>query len=441
MAQWTVFAPAARGLGGTRKLEAAAMIPGRAKICCQNGTEPSPKSIQSGRCAGRSQPGGVAGAAKGRAAAAGASASATKAPRRTSFFTAASLVAEACEGAKTPRGPALPGLATFGCPSAEPNESRHASREARGGLSFVIERALDLGDLRRLAALGRHAVAVGVVLRLAAEREVVEGERPAVGADLLQRCKQRLAICGRRLPDHALGRLDLDRAVPLEARRGRDQLADDHVLLEAEQVVDLALDRRVGQHLRRLLEGGGREERLGRERRLRDPEDQWLVRRLLALLLLHARVLALEDDPVDQLAGQKLRIAGVLDADLLEHLPHDQLDVLVVDLDALRLVDLLHLADEVQLGRGRALQAEQVGRCERALVEGVAGLDHLPVLDQQARAPRNLVRDRLERLAVLVEAVLVDDHLRAAVVLLDLDPPADLGQLGGALGVPGLEDL
>ena len=70
-------------------------------------------------------------------------------------------------------------------------------------------------------------------------------------------------------------------AVPLEAGRRRDQLADDHVLLEAEQAVDLALDRRVGQHLRRLLEGGRREERLGRERRLRDPEDQRLEGRLL----------------------------------------------------------------------------------------------------------------------------------------------------------------
>ena len=67
------------------------MTPGLAKICCQNGTEPSPKSIQSGRCAGRSQPRGVAGAADGRAAAAEASASAAKRPRSSSFFTAGLL--------------------------------------------------------------------------------------------------------------------------------------------------------------------------------------------------------------------------------------------------------------------------------------------------------------------------------------------------------------
>ena len=66
-----------------------------------------------------------------------------------------------------------------------------------------------------------------------------------------------------------------------------------------------------------------------------------------------AGVLALEDDPVDELAGQELRVAVRLDAHLLQHLADDELDVLVVDLDALRLVDLLHLAHEVQLRRRR----------------------------------------------------------------------------------------
>ena len=77
--------------------------------------------------------------------------------------------------------------------------------------------------------------------------------------------------------------------------------------------------------------------------------------------------------------GSRSVVAGVLDAHLLQHLPDDQLDVLVVDLDALRLVDLLHLADEVQLGLGRSRPSrrKQVGRVERALVQRIAGLDVL----------------------------------------------------------------
>ena len=74
------------------------------------------------------------------------------------------------------------------------------------------------------------------------------------------------------------------------------------------------------------------------------PEDERLERRRLAAFAFALRVLALEHDPVDQLAGQEVGVARVLDADLLQHLADDQLDVLVVDLDALRLVDLLHLA-------------------------------------------------------------------------------------------------
>ena len=155
-------------------------------------------------------------------------------------------------------------------------------------------------------------------------------------------------------------------AVPLEAGRRRDQLADDHVLLEAEQVVDLALDRRVREHLGGLLEGGRREEGLGRERRLRDPEDQRLVRRLLvAFFSFFTRTFSRSSTTRSTSWPGRSSVSPVLDAHLLQHLPDDHLDVLVVDVDALRLVDLLHLADEVQLGRRRALEgSSSAGVCE-----------------------------------------------------------------------------
>ena len=46
----------------------------------------------------------------------------------------------------------------------------------------------------------------------------------------------------------------------LEAGAGRDQVAEDDVLLQADEVVDLAGQGRLGQHLGRLLEAGGRDE-------------------------------------------------------------------------------------------------------------------------------------------------------------------------------------
>ena len=122
----------------------------------------------------------------------------------------------------------------------------------------------------------------------------------------------------------------------------------------------------------------------------------------------------LEHRLVDELAREQRRVAGALDPHLLQHLPDDQLDVLVVDVDALRLVDLLHLADEVQLGRGRALQREQLGRGDRALVQRVAGLDDLAVRDEEPRPPREAVLLRRDRLAVLVQRRRHDGHLDRA---------------------------
>src|SRR5262245_14204508 len=52
------------------------------------------------------------------------------------------------------------------------------------------------------------------------------------------------------------GRLDPDVAVARQAGPGRDQLADDHVLLQPEQRVRLGVDGRVGQYPGGLLEGG-----------------------------------------------------------------------------------------------------------------------------------------------------------------------------------------
>src|SRR5207237_6423509 len=128
------------------------------------------------------------------------------------------------------------------------------------------------------------------------------------------------------------------------------------------------------------------------------------------------------------------------------HLPDVQLDVLVVDVDALRLVDLLHLAHEVQLGRRRALldlgvQREQLRRGDRSLVERIAGLDDLAVRDEQARAARKRELPRLQRLAVLVHAVGHDRDAGPAVGLLDPHGAADRRELRGALRVPRLEDL
>ena len=62
-------------------------------------------------------------------------------------------------------------------------------------------------------------------------------------------------------------------AVETHAGTGRDELADDHVLLEALEPVGAAFDRRFGEHPGGLLERSRRQPRVGCERRLRDSHE------------------------------------------------------------------------------------------------------------------------------------------------------------------------
>ena len=50
---------------------------------------------------------------------------------------------------------------------------------------------------------------------------------------------------------------------------------------------------------------------------------------------------------LDHLVDQEVGVADLADLHAAEHLPDDDLDVLVVDLDALEAVDLLDLVDQV----------------------------------------------------------------------------------------------
>ena len=132
--------------------------------------------------------------------------------------------------------------------------------------------------------------------------------------------------------------------------------------------------------------------------------------------------------------GQVVGVALLVDPHLLEHLADDQLDVLVVDVDALGLVDLLDLLDEVLLGLGAPADRQQLVRVDRALVELRAGADLLAGAHEQARAPR-------EGVAVLLAGLVGDDDGQRLVGLLDRDDPVLLGDLGQALRPAGLEEL
>src|SRR5581483_8810051 len=142
---------------------------------------------------------------------------------------------------------------------------------------------------------------------------------------------------------------ELDLAMSREARAGGDQVSHDHVFLEAAQFVHFAKRCRLGQNAGGILEGGGGNEAVGLQRGLGDAQQDGDGFGGFAPFLDDAFVFLLEVELVHLIAPEQRSIAGVGDFHLAQHLAHDDLDVFVVNLDALQAIDLLHFVDQMFL--------------------------------------------------------------------------------------------
>src|SRR4029079_2465610 len=221
------------------------------------------------------------------------------------------------------------------------------------------------------------------------------------------------------------------------ASPGRNESPDDDVLLEALQHVGLTEDSSVGQYSGGLLEGGRRDEGAGLQARLGDAEQHRLPGRRLAPLRLDRGVGVLEVDPVHLLPLEEVGRAWIVHLGLLQHLPDDYLDMLVVDGDALQPVDLLDLVDEVVGQLLDALDGQDVVRCRVTVEQELALLDAVALLHGEMPS---LGYELLDRLA----AVLVRHDGDAPLVLVvaaKLPRARDLGDDGVILGTPRLEQL
>src|SRR5688500_683641 len=224
--------------------------------------------------------------------------------------------------------------------------------------------------------------------------------------------------------------------VVLEARAGGYQPPHRHVLLQPAQVVDLPGDRRFREHARRLLEARRRDERIRRQRCLGDPQQQRLRRRRTAARLNHPLVLLEEPELIRLLVDQELGVANILDPHPPHHLARDDLDVLVVDVDALQPVDLLDFVDQVLLQFLLAEHPQDVVRIARTVHQLLARTHPLALVDVDVHAARQRV---LPRLGPIVRD---DDHL--ALALDDaafLDHAVDFRDDGRILRLARLEQL
>ena len=131
---------------------------------------------------------------------------------------------------------------------------------------------------------------------------------------------------------------------------------------------ELTVDRRVGEDAGGLLEGGRREPRLGRQRRLGDAHEHRTTGGGLAALGDHAAVLLLEATRSTRSDGSRLVSPDSMHRDPAQHLPHDDLDVLVVDGHALAAVHRLDLVHQVLLRLADTQDAQDLLRVGRARV-------------------------------------------------------------------------
>ena len=139
--------------------------------------------------------------------------------------------------------------------------------------------------------------------------------------------------------------------------------------------------------------------------------------------------------PLDQVTGQQVGVARLDHGHPLEHLPDDDLDVLVVDRRTLGAVHRLHLVHQVLLHPTHPEHPQHVLRIRRAGRQLLTDPDPVAVLDQQ---PRPAADRELGGLGAVVRG---DDDLLQPVGVLDLDPARRLGDRRLALGLTRLEQL
>ena len=88
----------------------------------------------------------------------------------------------------------------------------------------------------------------------------------------------------------------------------------------------------------------------------------------------------LEVQNVYQSTRQYIAVAVVLYADFLQHLMHNHLDVLIVDIHTLQTVYTLYLAEHVILNGADTFDLQNIMRVDASFCQLVAGLQHLAVL-------------------------------------------------------------
>ena len=219
--------------------------------------------------------------------------------------------------------------------------------------------------------------------------------------------------------------------VSLHTGTRRNQLTDDDVLLQTDQRIDPAVDRGIRQDLGGLLEGRCGQERVSGQGCLGDTKDDLFSFRGAFAFRDQGFVPVFKIKDIDQAAGQEAGVAAVLDPDLFQHLPYDDFNVLIADINALKTVYPLDLTQQVILDCLDALDLKQIVGVDRTFCQLIAGLNGRVVQYLDTGSVRNRI------VLGFTGLIIGDNDFTALLVILDADLTAELGDDGKSLGLSG----
>ena len=216
---------------------------------------------------------------------------------------------------------------------------------------------------------------------------------------------------------------ELNATIMAHAGTGWDELPEDDVFLEADEVVALALDGRVGEHLGGFLERCGRKEGIGCQCGLGDTEELDLTNGWTQSFGFEAFVFFIKIDDLNLAAGEEFAVADFFNLDLTHHLANHDFDVLVVDINTLEAVNFLYFAQQVFLNAERPFDEQEILWVDGPFCEFLPGFDALAIHNCQMGCEWN---DVYMRFAVVGD----DGDFGAAFVLANGDAAIHFGDDG-----------
>src|SRR5258708_27173903 len=126
-------------------------------------------------------------------------------------------------------------------------------------------------------------------------------------------------------------------------------MSHSHVLLKSTEKIDLAERRRFREHSGSILEGSRRDETIGLKRRLGNPKKHWNGFRRFTTLFGDSPIFFVEFKSVDLITPEQFGITRFGDFHFPQHLANNDLDMFIINLNALEAVHLLHLVYQMLL--------------------------------------------------------------------------------------------